>query len=191
MKFFAVFFILIAAVFFTQLSLAAKLPTEISGENSVTAKTETVRLGKGKKALVVVFLSSNCPCSMSHETMLKELSQTYSDFAFIGIHSNSDEGKTQAQEHFKIAALPFPVLQDQSSHFANLFGALKTPHVFVVNSEGKTLYQGGITNSHEAGRGDQHFLANALSDIQKGQAVRLTESRTLGCVIQRDEANAL
>ncbi len=159
--------------------------TQLSGLNLLNGKMESVQLAKDSKGLVVVFLSANCPCSQSHESLLKEMSQKYPGFSFVTVHSNADESVELAKTHFAEAKLPFPVLQDEKSTLANQFHALKTPHAFVINQEGKILYQGGVTNSNNANQANKFFLKDALEDIQNNRAVKVAEGRTLGCVIAR------
>src|SRR5262245_12746026 len=101
----------------------------VSGQDVVSGKNthlEPQALGS-----VVVFLSAKCPCSASHEPVLKDLAREFEPkgFRFIGVHSNADEALGFTQEHFKAAALPFSVIQDPQSKIADVFGALKTPHV--------------------------------------------------------------
>lgn len=158
----------------------------ISGET--ISKHEKINLsGEGKKGLVVVFLSAKCPCSNSHVEELRKLAETYSDFRFVGIHSNLDETDEISLPYFEKIHLPFPVIQDERAEIANRFNALKTPHVFVVTGQDKIVYQGGVSNSKTFSRADRHWLREALSDLQESREVRTAEGRTLGCSIERGE----
>jgi len=139
------------------------------------------------KATVIVFLSARCPCSSSHEAALKSLFNQFSTqgFQFIGIHSNADEPVQESQEHFVKAALPFPVIQDNAAQLADQFKALKTPHVFILNSQGETLFQGGVDDSHIAATAKKHYLDEALAALSQGNLPPQKEVRTVGCVIKR------
>jgi peroxiredoxin len=134
---------------------------------------------------VVVFLSARCPCSMSHEPTLKALAEEFKEAKFIGVHSNSDEDAQESASHFEAAHLPFPVIQDTAANLANQFGALKTPHVFVLNKEGKVIFQGGVDDSHNASRATQPFLKAALTSMRAGLTPEITQARSLGCIIRR------
>ncbi len=140
-----------------------------------------------KKGLVAIFLSAVCPCSNSHIKELKDLASQYSDFQFVGIHSNTDEGPEMTKKYFETAALPFTVIQDEKAQIADAFGALKTPHAFIVAADGKVLYQGGVSNSHDLDRSDRKFLREALGDLKENRPVKTREGRTLGCAISRGE----
>lgn len=166
-------------------SAAAALPHQISGKSVVDERP--IQAGKSaKRGLVVVFLSAVCPCSNSHLVELKSLSKDFSDFDFVGIHSNTTESREVTSTYFKTANLPFPVVRDSEAKLADEFKALKTPHAFVVLNDGTTAYQGGVSSSrHFDDKTDRKYLREALSDLAAGLKVKTPEGRTLGCVISR------
>jgi len=144
-------------------------------------------LPHGSKGTVVVFLSSKCPCSASHEPKLKALAREFKPlgFEFVGIHSNSDEPADVSKAHFEKAALGFEVREDEEGKLADSLGALKTPHAFVLNTEGKVLFQGGVDDSQTAESAKKQFLRDALEDIRGGREPRVAMARALGCMIKR------
>lgn len=143
----------------------------------------------GRKGLVAVFLSAVCPCSNSHLRELSALSKEYPDYVFIGIHSNTDEKKQSTQNYFETANLPFPVIQDNGAKIADEFKAYKTPHAFIMKSNGEIVYQGGVSSSHDFENADRKYLREALEDLAKDRPVRTKLGRTLGCVISRGGNN--
>jgi alkyl hydroperoxide reductase subunit AhpC len=165
----------------------ASVPQEIAGLDLVSKKSVSIPLTTSGKNTVLVFLSAVCPCSASHEPVLKKLSEEFgsANFRFIGIHSNSDEDIWVAQEHFRKAGISFPVIQDAGAKLADAFGALKTPHVFVLGTKGDVLYQGGVDDSSDAARAKKPYLRDALASIQAGKAPSVRETRSLGCAIKR------
>lgn len=180
--------ILISAVISIVLSAEAveeKLAV-VSGKSLKSGQERVFQIQGSHKATVLVFLSAVCPCSNSHLVVLEALSEKHKDFQFVGIHSNADESLSDSEKYFKAASISFEVLQDSRSKIANQMKAFKTPHVFVISPEGQILYQGGVTNSSNAANATQPFLANALEDLSKGQKVRVSEGRTLGCIIVRE-----
>lgn len=181
--FFSFFF---AFLFLLNGSGAAALPHQISGKSVVDDRP--VQAGKSpKRGLVVVFLSAVCPCSNSHLVELKSLSKDFSDFDFVGIHSNTTESQEVTATYFKTANLPFPVVRDSGTKLADEFKALKTPHAFVVLKDGTTAYQGGVSSSrHFDDKTDRKYLREALNDLAAGHKVKTPEGRTLGCVISRE-----
>lgn len=136
------------------------------------------------KANVIVFLSTVCPCSRSHEKKLAQLVADFPEFTFWGVHANSEE--QEVTSYFANAKLPFKnILKDHRQQLANTFDALKTPHVFVLDSKGTELYRGGVDNSHSAASATVDFLRPALQEIRDGTPVTRAETRPLGCTIGR------
>lgn len=143
------------------------------------------KIGAKGKETVLIFLSSKCPCSHSHLKYLTELKEKFPEFDFIGVHSNQDEKENEAAEYFKSQNLNFPVLYDLKAALADQLGALKTPHVFVLNDKGETVFQGGITNSSQVERAKKFYLQEVLTNLKAGKNLESHEARTLGCYISR------
>lgn len=177
--------LLVAA--FAATSVFADLPATISGSDLVTGQAVKLEVGAAPRATVIAFVSAVCPCSGSHETVLENLRRKYEGqgFRFIGIHSNQDEPAAASADHFRASPMKFPILADSGAKIADAFGALKTPHTFVVNPKGEILYQGGVDDSHLAAESKKHFLADALAAIAAGRRPEVAQARTLGCVISR------
>jgi peroxiredoxin len=144
---------------------------------------------EGKKGMVVVFLSIRCPSSHNHLVEIKDLAREFKDFEFVGVNSNQNELPEESRRYFQKQDLKIPVILDKGAVIADQYKALKTPHVFVVNSNGKIVYQGGISNSRDINRADKKYLRLALSDIQNDKPVAIPEGKALGCNIARGEKN--
>lgn len=175
-------------VFWSFFSSADPKLDAVTGQDLLKSETVTIS-AENKRGLVVVFLSSRCPCSNSHIGELKSLATEYPDFNFVGIHSNVDEGIESSKPYFENAALPFPIVEDQKVELANAYQALKTPHAFVIKSDGKIAYQGGVSSSNQFAAADRKYLREALDDLHNDRSVKTPEGRTLGCVISRGEKN--
>lgn len=179
----SLFLLFLLPVFWAKATLPPTIQaTELFKSAPVTLQTRA----PDKKGLVVIFMSAKCPCSNSHISVVQNLIKKHgAHFSFYIVHSNLDETLKETQSYFKKAALNAPVLQDQETKLADLFKAYKTPHSFIINSQGETVYQGGVTNSSNAPSADRNYLEEALTEIEQGQPVSTSEGRTLGCVIMR------
>jgi len=144
---------------------------------SIVLNIGPVDLTQAKKATVIVFMSHDCPCSLSHEKELVKLYQTYSNqgFQFVGVFSNLPKDYN----------LPFPMVEDTNSKIADDYAALKTPHVFVVDQKGNNLYRGAVSNSTKLESASKFYLASALEQIAAGKNPSPKETRSLGCPIDR------
>lgn len=179
--------IFIQMFFLTTVAIAApQVQTTWDLINIQSQAAEKLSLVTTKKATAVIFLSSQCPCSKSHEELLKKMSAEYSDFQFVAIHANQDEDTEQVQRHFQTTKLPFSVLHDQNAKLADALKAFKTPHAFLISPKGEILYSGGITDSNAAAKAKENYLKSALDDIRSGNQIQKPSVRTLGCVISRE-----
>ncbi len=180
-------FVLLTAISMSSLASVAKfwIGTNLSDSKPITVSVES----PGKRGLVVVFLSTKCPCSSSHILELKDLAKKFDQFRFVGIHSNSDESPELAKVFFSALELPFPVIQDEKAKIADELKAFKTPHAYVFGPQGEVLYRGGVTNSANGPTADEHYLADALAELSAGRPVKVSDTRTLGCVIARENDN--
>lgn len=173
-------------IFSLSLQLNASAATSFfKGLDVLKDQDVTLSFPTKNEATVLVFLSATCPCSASHESVLAKLQEQYPSISFYGIHSNVDEDLAVTKAHFEEVKLPFPVLQDNKAVLADKLGALKTPHVFVLDKSGKTIYHGGVTNSHVGPSADKNYLKEVLEDISQNKTPRHKEGRALGCYIQR------
>lgn len=159
--------------------------TSLEAADALTGQARTIKVNDGSRVTAVVFISARCPCSLSHESLLKEMSAEFPEVSFVGIHANANESTEEAKAHFAKAALPFPVLHDAKAKIANEFRALKTPHVFVLDPQGEVVFSGGVTDSHDAPRASQNYLRAALLALRGGRKPEPKAVRTLGCVIAR------
>ena len=159
---------------------------DVISAESLEGKPVTIDFGKATKGTVLAFLSINCPCSRSHEAKLKDLAETFSDYSFYAVFSNQEESKAECQGYWKNRSHGFrAILRDPQQALANRFGALKTPHIFVIDREGNEQYRGAVDNSRMANQATRDFLKIALSELRKGKKLSQVESRPLGCAIGR------
>lgn len=138
----------------------------------------------GVEGTVLVFLSSVCPCSRGHEPSLRDLARDFPQFRFVGLVANPEEDRAAIVEHFSKAKLPFFLAADFDQQQARRWGALKTPHVFVIDRHGNERYRGGVDNSHQVEKATAFYLRDALTSLHTGQPIATPESKPLGCPIQ-------
>ena len=155
---------------------------------------KTVRLAslKDRKAIVVVFLGTQCPLS---NAFLPELCRLHGEFAsfgvaFLGINANEQDTLAAVAAHARKAEVPFPVLKDPGNAVADLFGARRTPEAFVLSSTGRILYRGRIDDQFgigysRAGKPTRRDLAAALAEVLAGKPVSAPATPVAGCLIGR------
>jgi peroxiredoxin len=147
----------------------------------------------GKKAVVVVFLSFNCPVSNGYSPTLAALHKDYSGkgVAFVGINASDDLTAADLAKSAAEYRLPFPILKDDSFKAADAFKARTSPEAFVLDHNRVLRYRGRIDNSYAArlrknNKTTQHDLKDALDDLLAGKSVRTPATKALGCPLQRE-----
>lgn len=79
-------------------------------------------------------------------------------------------------------------LLDSSTEIARLYGALATPHIFIVDPGGRLAYQGGIDSIPSTKVEDipraVPYVRNALDALAEGRAIDPVVTRPYGCPIK-------
>jgi peroxiredoxin len=144
---------------------------------------------KSSKAIVLMFIATQCPVSNAYNGRMVELQKDYSEkgVAFIGINSNKQESAEEVKNHATEHGFVFPVLKDWKNVIADKLGAAHTPEIYVLNSDFEILYHGRIDDSQRENKVTSKDLRNALDRILAGKAVEVTETKAFGCSIKRVE----
>lgn len=150
-------------------------------------------LANTRKAVVIAFLSFDCPMSTSYSTQLTDLAKTYGPkgVGFVGVCPCDDDAALVAK-HADQYKLAFPVFKDDKLAAADALAATHTPSVYVFDSKGVLHYSGLIDNRYAARlkenqRTTAHYLRDALEAVLASQTVKLATTKPIGCHIVRDD----
>lgn len=141
---------------------------------------------KDHKAVVLMFISTQCPYSNAYNDQMRDLANAYAGrgVLFVGINSNKTEDVADAIAHAKAHGHTFPIMKDPGNKVADLYDARRTPEVYVVDPQGKLRYHGRITEDHE-NPSSTPDLKNALESFLAGKPIARTETKAFGCTIKR------
>lgn len=85
-------------------------------------------------------------------------------------------------------AAPTATLLDASGAVGRAYGARTTPHMYVINGQGRLVYQGAIDDRPSARpaslEGATNYVRAALADVASGRAVATPESTPYGCSVK-------
>ncbi|MDD0853586.1 redoxin domain-containing protein [Halobacteriovorax sp. GB3] len=138
------------------------------------------------KAHVIFFSSIDCPCSDSHMAHFNELKKKYPQVEFLAINVNDyNENKEQISAYYKEKSPSLNWYWDKGFKVSDLFKAVKTPHVFLLNEKGQIIYHGGVSNSSNFPKASKFYLQDALADLKANRDVKKKFARALGCYIAR------
>jgi peroxiredoxin len=145
---------------------------------------------KDKKAVVVLFLGTECPINNAYLPRLIELNKAYAEkgVQFLAINSNCQDTAERVAKHAKEYGLPFPVLKDEGN-VSDQFGATRTPEAFVLDAERVIRYQGRIDDQFGVGfkrpQPTRNDLTLALDEVLAGKKVTEPRTSVAGCLIAR------
>lgn len=86
------------------------------------------------------------------------------------------------------AAAPADVLLDATGEVGKLYGATTTPHMFVIDKEGKLAYAGAIDSVASTDAKDipsaKNYVQQALSELKEGKPVSVASTKSYGCGVK-------
>jgi thiol-disulfide isomerase/thioredoxin len=143
------------------------------------------------RAVVVVFLGTQCPVNNSYVPTLIALYREYSPkgVVFLGVNSNQLEDVAAVAKHANEFGIPFPVLKDDGAAIADRFRAERVPEAFVLDGSLAVRYRGRIDDQYGKGvkraKANRHDLAEAVGEVLAGKEVTRPIAEVVGCPISR------
>lgn len=148
-----------------------------------------------KRAIVLVFLGTECPLAKLYGRRLADLQTKYQSegVVVLGINSNTQDSLTELVAYANRYQLNFPLLKDVGNRVADAMGASRTPEVFLIDSERVVRYHGRIDDQYGVGysreRSVQPDLAIAIDQLLAGTPITSAETEVVGCHIGRVQSN--
>jgi peroxiredoxin len=195
------FLSLIASLVSTALFAADSPPVgsaapDISATDS-KGRAQTLSQYKGKY-VVLEWFNPECPFVKKHygSGNMQKLQQEFTGKGVVWLTIDSSapgtEGNlTAEQANAKIAewkAHSTALLLDPDGKAGRNYGAKNTPHMFVINPEGKVIYEGAIDSKPTANPADiasaTNYVKVALDESLAGKPVSTPSSRPYGCSVK-------
>jgi alkyl hydroperoxide reductase subunit AhpC len=150
------------------------------------------------KVVVLEWTNNGCPFVKKHYASgnMPQLQQRYTQQGVVWLSViSSAEGKqgfVSGEEANKIAkdasAVPTHILLDGKGELGHLYDAKTTPHMYIVDKNGKLVYQGAIDSIPSVDVADlakaTAYVANALDTVLAGGKVAVAETKAYGCSVK-------
>jgi hypothetical protein len=141
---------------------------------------------KGRPA-AFVFLAPDCPLSQNYVPTLNEL-KAHFQTNHVELYAVFP-GDVRPDEFVSNYQLKLPVIRDADFRLTEFFHATTTPQAFVVDSDGRTMYDGAIDNrAPELGQQrrviTEHYLLDALTAAVRHTDVAIKHTQPVGCFIE-------
>lgn len=143
-----------------------------------------------QRALVFVFVTTDCPIANSYQPLLTKLQQEYQSkgFQFVLVHEGPGQTPEKLRTHAKEYGVTCPIVMDADHAIARRLVATKTPEVVVVGRDRRVVYQGRIDDLHQ-GFGKKRAVVTredlriALSELDAGKSISVPKTEAVGCSI--------
>lgn len=147
------------------------------------------------KGFIVIFTCNHCPYAKKYEDRIIALDKMFKNKGYPVIAINPNDATVQPQDGFaemqtraKEKGFTFPYLVDEGQKIYPIYGATKTPHVYILKREnGKNIvkYIGAIDNNYENPNDVSEFYAqDAVNQLLKNEAVKTEKTVAIGCTIK-------
>lgn len=150
---------------------------------------------KTAKGFIVIFTCNECPYAKGYENRIIALDKKYKPLGYPVIAINPSDPVKQPvdalpmmQKRAKEKGFTFPYLADEGQHVYPQYGALRTPHVFVLQKEtAKNIvrYIGAIDNNHEdANDVSARYVEDAVNALLTNKKIAVETTVAVGCGIK-------
>ena len=138
------------------------------------------------RILVINFWSADCPHSVRADKRLLELKSEWGDRVAVWSVAANRQDRMEDLTRAAIEREVTPLLLDPDQAVANRYGALTTPHVFLIDARGILRYAGAPDDvTFGQPRPTRSYLGEAAAALLAGQDPPLTETPAFGCAIVR------
>jgi hypothetical protein len=176
-----------------QLPLGSTLPLGDVSMEDISGRNITLNGVKGDNGLLVIFSCNTCPWVIKWEDrypVVQEIAAA-NDIGMILLNPNEDyrdkgDGMNDMILHAEKAGYDLPYVLDKNHRVADAFGASRTPHVYLFDSEDKLVYVGAIDdNANSAADVEEFYIKDAIEQLSAGQPITTASTKSIGCTIKR------
>jgi hypothetical protein len=140
----------------------------------------------GPTGAVLVFVANGCPTARAYEERLNLLADRVRAHGLnlVALNSNNPAlSPPDTPNEMQKRTYRFPYVKDTDGALARRFGAICTPHAFLVDRDLCVQYEGRIDDSRMGDRITSRDLENAIDDVLAGREVRVPQTEPFGCSI--------
>ena len=147
---------------------------------------------KDAKGYIVVFTCNHCPYAMAYEDRVIELHKKYAPLGYPVVAINPNDKDVQPADSYdnmkkrvKEKNIPYSYLYDATQEIAQAYGAMRTPHVYLLDNNRVVRYIGAIDdNSEDESSVKEKYVENAIEALRAGQEVAVKQTKAIGCGIK-------
>lgn len=139
------------------------------------------------KLTIINFWSAECPHAARVDVGLAPLLEAWGgDVQLLQIASNGNEPLSMLREVSAERNSPGIILHDPKSEVADLYAATNTPHIFIVDADGKLQYHGAYDDvTFRQRTPTRNYVRDVVESLLNGSKPDVTSVPPFGCTIVR------
>ena len=141
------------------------------------------------KTVVLEWINPNCPVSRGYaeRKVMVQTAAAHPEAVWLAINSTSkshpDFLTPAAHKSYDVKhAIAYPVLYDTSGDVGRAYCAKTTPHMFIIDGNGKLVYNGAIDSG--PGATSTNYVDAALTALAAGKNPDPATTRPMGCSVK-------
>ena len=148
--------------------------------------------GEAPKGYIIVFTCNTCPYAVASEQRIIDLHNKFAPMGYpvVAIQPNDPAAQPgDSYEAMKERATemeyPFLYLFDEGQKVYPIYGATRTPEVYLVDAKQIVRYHGAIDDSvRDAENVEEKFVEKAIEALENGQEPQPAKTKAVGCSIK-------
>ncbi len=147
---------------------------------------------QGVKGFIVIFTCNTCPYAVAYEDRIADLHERFSKqgYPVVAIQPNDPEVQPgDALDKMAIRAkekgFNFPYLLDEGQKVYPMYGASRTPEVYLLDNQRIVRYTGAIDDNYQDAEAVKiNYVANAIAALEAGKNPEPDATKAIGCTIK-------
>ena len=142
------------------------------------------------KALVLIFITTDCPVANFYQPVIKKLAASYATrgIPIYLVHPDTTVTARAADNHRKEYGITCPVVLDHEHAWVEKTKATITPEAVLINRDKNIVYQGRIDNryaklGHKRQVVTSFDLKEALDAVLNHTKIKQAKTPAIGCLI--------
>ncbi len=159
----------------------------------LNGKTHKLSDYKGK-VVVLEWTNPNCPfVQRVYRGVMPAVQKAFAEKGVVWLavnstnpkHKDFETAESLAKEYAEWKALFTTMLLDPDGKIGKMFDAKTTPHMYVIDKEGKLVYAGAIDDDPRGNKSEKiNYVRAALENYLDGKPVSVSSTQPYGCAVK-------
>ena len=150
---------------------------------------------KNDKGVILIFTCNHCPYAVAYQDRIIALDKEFKPKGYPVVAINPNDATQYPEDSYenmitraKEKGFTFPYLYDEKQEVYPVYGATRTPHVYVLKNTDKGFvvsYIGAIDNNYQdATAVTEKYVENAVDNLLAGKSPDPSFTKAIGCSIK-------